>query len=399
MAAERDQGIEKRSMVTLSAGHLAVDFASGSVPALIPFLTDRFHLSYALAALLLLAATISSSLVQPLFGLWSDRSGALWLIPGGTALAAVGVGGAAVSPVYPLVVVLVFAGGLGVAAFHPEGAKFAAYASGAKRASGMAYFNIGGNLGYALGAFATGLLVVRVGLVGGLLAMIPVLVGAAALMRVLPRLSRLAPTAHAHELTRREDQRGAMALLGGVIALRSVTWFALLAFVPLWVAAHGHSKATGNRVLFLMLFAGAVGTIVLGPVADAIGLRRTLVLTQIAIPPLVLVFVYVGGPLGLAALMAVGVCVVGTFGVTMVLSQLYLPRHVGMASGLSIGLAMGIGGIAAVAVGAVADAVDLRAALTISALAPAAGVLLCLKLPPPVRALRPSSKPVVATNS
>src|SRR5262249_30802371 len=168
----REQRIEKRSMVALSSGHLAVDFASGSVPAMIPFLTDKFNLNYALAALLLLASTISSSLVQPLFGMWSDRSGALWLIPGGTALAAIGVGGAAVSPVYPLVVVLVFAGGLGVAAFHPEGAKFAAFASGAKRASGMSYFNIGGNLGYALGAFVTGLLVVRVGLVGGLLAMI-----------------------------------------------------------------------------------------------------------------------------------------------------------------------------------------------------------------------------------
>ena len=386
-------------MIALSAGHLAVDFASGSVPALIPFLTDKFHLSYALAAVLLLAATISSSLVQPLFGLWSDRSGALWLIPGGTALAAVGVGAAAVSPVYPLVVLLVFAGGLGVAAFHPEGAKFAAYASGAKRASGMSYFNIGGNLGYALGAFVTGLLVVRIGLVGGLLAMIPVLVGAAALLRVLPRLARLKPAPHAQALTRREDQRAAMAILGGVIALRSVTWFALLAFVPLWVTAHGHSKATGNRVLFLMLFAGAVGTILLGPVADAIGLRRTLVLTQLAIAPLVLVFVYVGGPLGVVALMAIGVCVVGTFGVTMVLSQLYLPRHVGMASGLSVGLAMGVGGIAAVALGAVADAVDLQTALTISAVAPAVGVLLCLKLPPPVRAIRPSAKPAVATKA
>jgi FSR family fosmidomycin resistance protein-like MFS transporter len=70
-----------------------------------------------------------------------------------------------------------------------------------------------------------------------------------------------------------------------------------------------------------------------------------------------------------------------------------------MASGLSIGLAMGIGGIAAVVVGAVADAVDLRIALTISALAPAIGVLFCLKLPPPVRALRPSAKPVVVTES
>src|SRR4029077_20612270 len=137
----RSSGVEARVMLALSGGHLAVDFASGSVPALIPSLTGRFQLGYALAALMLLAATISSSLVQPLFGLWSDRRGAVWLLPGGAIVAALGVGGAAVSPVYPLVVVLVFVGGLGVAAFHPEGAKFAAYASGPKRASGMSYFN------------------------------------------------------------------------------------------------------------------------------------------------------------------------------------------------------------------------------------------------------------------
>ena len=67
--------------------------------------------------------------------------------------------------------------------------------------------------------------------------------------------------------------------------------------------------------------------------------------------------------------MLVGLFCVGTFGVTMVLSQLYLPRHVGMASGLSIGLAMGLGGIAAVALGAVADAIDLESALYLAAIA------------------------------
>jgi FSR family fosmidomycin resistance protein-like MFS transporter len=372
-------------MVALSGGHLAVDFASGSVPALIPFLTERFHLSYALAGALLLAATISSSLVQPLFGLWSDRRGALWLIPGGAALAAVGVGAAAVSPLYPLVLVLVFAGGLGVAAFHPEGAKFAAYASGDKRASGMSYFNVGGNTGYALGAFATGQLVVWLGLVGGLLAMIPVLGASVLLGRAVPRLARLTVgSGPGGAAGRGSEQRRAMAWLGVVIALRSIPWFTLLAFVPLWVVAHGHSKSTGNELLVLMLLAGALGTLALGPVADRIGLRRTLVLTQAAIAPLMLVFVYLGGPAGILALMLVGVCVVGTFGVTMVLSQLYLPRHVGLASGLSVGLAMGIGGVAAVALGAVADAANLRTAILVSAVAPAIGVLCCLRLPAPV---------------
>jgi MFS transporter, FSR family, fosmidomycin resistance protein len=387
-------------MIALSGGHFAVDFASGSVPALIPFLTSKFHLNYALAALLLLAATISSSLVQPLFGLWSDRRGALWLLPGGAALAAVGVGGAMVSPAYPIVVCLVFAGGLGVAAFHPEGAKFAAYASGRKRASGMSYFNIGGNTGYALGAFVTGELVVWLGLAGGTVAMLPVLAAAIVLLLVLPKLARLKPDRHAESLTQGADDRRAMALLGGVIALRSIPWFTLLAFVPLWVVAHGHSKADGNHLLFLMLVSGAVGTLVLGPVADRIGLRRTLVITQAVLAPLILAFVFVGGAIGVLALMLFGVCVVGTYGVTMVLSQLYLPRHVGMASGLSVGLAMGIGGIAAVALGAVADAVDLRAALVASAVAPALGVLLCLKLPAPARSRtvsRESRDPALAT--
>ncbi len=376
-------GIDKRAMTALSGGHLAVDFASGSVPALIPFLTDRFDLNYAFAALLLLASTVSSSLVQPLFGLWSDRRGALWLIPGGTILAAVGVGLAAVTPWYPVVLLLVFAGGLGVAAFHPEGAKYGAYASGRKRASGMSYFNIGGNTGYALGAFVTGLFIAAIGLGGALVAMIPVAVAAAILLRLTPYFASLQPMRQGSYEASGEDDGHAMALLGAVIALRAVPWFTLLAFVPLWLESLGHSKAYGNRLLFLMLLAGAVGTLVLGPVADRVGLRRTLVVTQALIPPLLLTFIYAGGIVGALALLPVGVCVVGTFGVTMVLSQLYLPRHIGLASGLSVGLAMGIGGVAAVVLGAVADVIDLKTALTICAIAPALGVYFCLRLPRP----------------
>lgn len=390
--------IDRRGMATLSGGHLAADFASGSVPALIPFLTDKFQLSYALAALLLLAATISSSLVQPLFGLWSDRRGALWLIPGGVLLAAVGVSGAAVSPAYPLTLALVLAGGLGVAAFHPEGAKHAAYASGRKRAAGMSYFNIGGNTGYALGAFATGQLVVWLGLAGAIAAMAPVLVVGLALAREVPRIAGLGEHA-VHGTGGGADDRGAMVVLGTVIALRSVSWFTLLAFVPLWEVAHGHSKAAGNRLLFVMLLAGAAGTLLLGAVADRIGLRRTLTVTQTAIPPAILLFVYTGGVPAAIGLMLVGVCTVGSFGVTMVLSQLYLPRHVGMASGLSVGLAMGIGGVAAVVLGAVADAIDLKTALTACAIAPALGVLVCLRLPAPAPAAHAAVEPKPQTVS
>src|SRR6184192_4014077 len=122
--------IDRRAMALLSMGHLATDFANGALPAMIPFLKDRFSLSYTLVAVLVLASQASSSLIQPVFGLWSDRRGALWLMPAGVALAGIGIGLAAAAPSYGLAVVLVLVSGVGVAAFHPEGSKFAAYTSG-----------------------------------------------------------------------------------------------------------------------------------------------------------------------------------------------------------------------------------------------------------------------------
>ncbi len=383
-------------MATLSGGHLSVDFASGAVPALLPFLSDEFDLSYTATAGLMLAVLVSSSLLQPLFGLWSDRRGAMWLLPGGVALAGIGTGLASVAPSYPLVVGLFFAGGVGIAAYHPEGAKFAAFASGRKRASGMSYFNIGGNSGYALAPILITPLVIWLGPKGGLLAMAPVLAFALVLLRVLPSLRRVVPSPGGHRVTIGDDDSRAMFLLALVIGLRSVAWFGLLAFVPLWIVANGGTEGEGGRELALMLVSGAVGTLVLGPVADRVGLRRTLLVTQTALPVLIVVFVAVGGVVGTLALMLVGLCVVGTFGVTMVLGQLYLPRRVGMASGLTVGLAMGIGGIAAVALGAVADAIDLQTALYVAAAGPAVGAVVCLFLPAPIVRLPQPVEPAPA---
>jgi FSR family fosmidomycin resistance protein-like MFS transporter len=377
--------MDRRALGTLSLGHGGVDFASGAIPSLIPFLVVKFGLGYAAAGALMLALTASSSLVQPLFGYWSDRRGALWLLPGGLALAAVGTALVAIAPAYPIVVAVTFAAGIGIAAYHPEGAKFAAYASSSRRASGMSLFNVGGNFGYALGPIVITPLVLWLGLAGGVLAAIPALLVSLALVRALPALAGLRPPTTKTRVMAGQSHTRAMAILAGVIALRSVAWFALLAFVPLWVISQGGSEGAGNRELALMLIAGVVGTLLLGPIADRVGLRRTLLVTQALLPPLILVFLEVGGFVGTLALMGVGFCVVGTFGITIVLSQLYLPQRTGMASGIAVGLAMGIGGVAAVALGGLADSIDLETALIVAACAPAIGVGLCLFLPAPRR--------------
>src|ERR1700751_5424122 len=104
-------GIDRRGMLALSTGHLAVDFAGGSLPALLPFFKDRFGLSYTLAAVLVLASSISSSVIQPLFGLWSDRRGAIWLLPAGVAVGGFGMAAASDASLYWLVVLLVIVSG------------------------------------------------------------------------------------------------------------------------------------------------------------------------------------------------------------------------------------------------------------------------------------------------
>jgi MFS transporter, FSR family, fosmidomycin resistance protein len=370
-------------MAALSSGHLATDLAQGSLPALLPYLVDKFDLTYTLAAALVLAATFSSSVIQPAFGLWSDARGALWLLPAGVALAGVGMGAAAIAPDYWVAAICVLAAGVGVAAYHPEGSKFASYVSGARRASGMAFFSVGGNVGFALGPILAAALILAFGLEGAALLAVPGLVVAAGLALVLPYLADFAPPPDlSGESGEARAERRGLTMLLLVVGLRSVAHMGLFTFIPLWEESQGHSAAYGTWVLGGFLIAGAVGTLAGGRLADRYGRRPVLRWSFVVATPLILVYVLVGGAVGIAAVILAGAAVIGTFGVSLVMSQEYMPGRVGMASGLSIGLAIGLGGVAAVTLGAVADAVDLRTAVLATALGPGLALLVSMFLPP-----------------
>ena len=234
-------------MAALSSGHLATDLAQGSLPALLPFLKTEFDLSYTMASALVLAATISSSLIQPAFGLWSDARGALWLLPAGVALAGVGMAAAAAAPSYPLILLAVLAAGIGVAAYHPEGSKFASYASGSRRASGMSFFSVGGNIGFALGPVYASALILTLGLKGGLLIALPGLAVATGLLFMLRYLNTFAPAESPRQqrAAAKTETRGLVLLLV-VVGLRSVAHMGLFTFIPLWEIHNGHGEAYGT---------------------------------------------------------------------------------------------------------------------------------------------------------
>jgi MFS transporter, FSR family, fosmidomycin resistance protein len=245
----------------------------------------------------------------------------------------------------------------------------------------MSLFSIGGNLGYALGPIAATAVIIRYGLEAGVVLALPPLAVAAVLLAMRPYLESFAPHRRRTRVGEGRNRPRALGLLLSVIAVRNVGWFGLITFVPLYEVARGNSAAYGNRLLALMLLAGGIGTLVAGPVADRIGRRPVLVGSIAAMGPLVLVYLLVGGPVGVVALALVGVSVIGTFGVSMVMSQEYLPRNIGLASGLTIGLAIGVGGVAAVGLGALADMLELRTALFVCAAVPLLSLVLGTRLP------------------
>jgi FSR family fosmidomycin resistance protein-like MFS transporter len=392
-------------MAVLSGGHMFTDIAQGSVPALLPFLISRDHLSYAAASALVLAATISSSVIQPLFGWVSDRLSLPWLMLLGPALGGLGVALAGLAPSYGFTFAAVVVSGLGVAAFHPEGSRFANYVSGARRASGMSLFSVGGNVGFALGPVLVTPLLLVFGLHGTVFVVIPTWLMSAVLVRELPRLKTFRKDLVGGRV-QSGDQHEAwrpFVLLAGVIALRSFVYFGMVTFIPLYYVHVLHSgKALGNGALTAMLLGGAAGTLAGGPLADRFGRRTVLIGSMCLIPPLVVAFLLSGPVLALVFAALAGAVTIATFAVTIVMGQEYLPGRLGIAAGVTIGLSIGLGGVGAPLLGVLGDAAGLRAVFEAVAVLPLAALALTLALPRQTpresvgAARRPTRRPVTA---
>jgi MFS transporter, FSR family, fosmidomycin resistance protein len=384
--------VDRRAMGVLSSGHLFTDLNQGAVAALLPFLISERGLSLAAAGALVFAATVSSSLVQPLFGIFSDRNPIPALMPLGVLLAGVGMALAGVAPSYPLIFASVVVSGIGVAAFHPEAARFANYVSGARRARGMSFFSVGGNAGFALGPIVATPLVLAFGLPGTLFLALPATLMAGVMFAETPRMLRLAPEEAAdgtREVDASRERWGPFAVMVAVVAVRSFVYFGLVAFVAAYYErVHGASAALGNVALTVMLAAGAVGTLLMGPLADRFGRKAVLAWSMLALSPLVLGFTLVGPYAGMALLALVGAATVGTFGVTVVMGQEYLPGRIGLAAGVTMGLSIGLGGVGAPLLGLLADAGGLKTTMLAVAALPVLGLALALTLPARTQAPR-----------
>ncbi len=384
--------MNKKILALLGTGHAVTDINQGALPIILVYLQPVFALNQLQVGMVMLAFNLSSSVIQPVFGILSDRFRAAWLIPVGCLLAGLGMAFTGYSPSFSVLLLAALVSGLGVAAYHPEGSKYARFASGARKASGMSLFSVGGNVGFAAGPVLAGFFYGLAGLQGS--AGFLILNGTMALLLwlFLPAITGMqrnpgAMLPPAGQKTAKPAPPAAkvivpVILLVMVVIMRSWIHFGIVTFLPQYYVHYLHqSEAYAASLTSIFLLAGVIGTLTGGPAADRWGLKNIIVGSMAIMIILLYLFTRVDGVLAIVLVFLAGFAVISTFAVTVVFGQELLPHNVGLASGLMLGFAIGMGGVGTTLLGWVADLWGLPSVFQVMMLFPVIGLALSLLLP------------------
>lgn len=339
------------------------DLYGNFITSLMPYLVIRGDITTTGAGFVLLLYLFGSSVLQPIFGLISDRTGRRAFAVIGPVW--VGLAAAAMARANTTLMLLTVAGvgGLGTAAFHPQAASMVDSLSPTNKGRSMAYFSMGGNIGFALGPVAAAV-VATIGLEWSPVMLLPGAIIGVALARYAPHAGRSEESFAVADL--RDTIRVAwrqINLVVSVIAIRSAAQYALIIFLPLYYHLRGFPAELGSYYAFVLSLSGALGGLAGGHLSDLYGRRRIVVLSLLITAPLLVVTLLV--PTGFVwPLVALsGAALLASNSVTVVQGQELLPRHRGLASGLTLGLGFGLSGVIASGLTTLADHIGVEAAI------------------------------------
>jgi len=346
------------------------------ISGLLPVFTVVFGLSYLLAGVIAMVFNITSCMLQPFLGRWFDRSQAAWLLEAGLVLNCIGMSLVGISTSYVIVLFLIGTAGLGSAAFHPP-AFAAVLKSSTAKGSAMGLFVSGGNVGQFLGPIVAGSLVFIFG-PPGTLVLLPIgLITAVWLYRAHYQ-QEVRPV---RIMSSRPANTRLLALLATITALRSVTVFTALTFLPLYFVKSGDSLLVATAITSMWMGFAVLGQILGGVLSDRFGGRRVVVTSLVSGSLLFYGFLVTHGYFSLILLAISGALLYASWAIIVVMSTQAAPDNVGAASGFMLGFSVGIGGIASVAFGAVGDALGLPYAFSLVAGVALLGGVMGLFLP------------------
>jgi MFS transporter, FSR family, fosmidomycin resistance protein len=385
--------IQYSKIGVLSFAHMLNDFYSNFLPQLLPFLIIAGNsISATRAAILVSSFTVSSSLLQPVFGIMLDRQGKRWLVHVGALWMAVMLSLTGIVQSYALLVILAFLAGLGTAAFHPQASTMINTLSGDHKGVLLSAFVAFGSFGIALSPLLLVPLFQTYGLHSTLITVIPGILAAVFLLLFAPKDTALKGTsAPLSEVAKSlKSASTELGVLMGVIAIRSLAYTAMITMLPLYFKSENVSNVAASQLVTIMLASGAVGGVIGGFVSDFFGRKRLIVLSLIISTPLFLAFFFTHGTVSTIFLALAGAALLSSFSVTVVAAQEAIPQNKALASGLSMGFAGGVGGLLAILIGRAGDIWGLSTALVAIFMLPVLGGLLALfmKSRPAARAQR-----------
>lgn len=375
-------------LLLLFLGHTMVDTSQGILPVVVAKLKELFQLSYFQVGLMMMVLNLSSSVIQPIFGYISDKFRTGWFIPIGIIWTAVAMGLLGWVPNYPMAVLLVGLAGLGTAAFHPRAMMAVFLVSGSKKGLGTAIFSTGGNLGFAIGPMVGGFLILGFGL-HGTLGLIPFALVLFLVVLFQPRVYNTRVSKSRGTVTDLESEVGTLipwvplVALCLIVTLRSWVYMSFITFLPMFFQNQGIALASGSKILTVFLICGAVAGLYGGHISDRVGRKTVIAISSLIYPFFAMIMLSVQGPWLWVIAGAAGAALLASFSVTLVLAQELLPKNLGLASGLILGLGFGTGGLGTAVSGFLADSFGLYKTFWVLALIPflAAGLTLLIKLP------------------
>lgn len=373
--AAQAAGWNLRGLSVLSFAHGASDFFSGMVPLLIFTVVAAHGLSPVYQGFIGFLWYFTSSIVQPLFGYYSDVHGRWWFLPAGVFLTVASVASAGLATNVAVLGALIIVGGIGSAVMHPEAGKYSAMLSGARKAGGISIFQIGGAIGYAFGPIAIAALLSRYGPRGSLPMIVPGLMACGVLFATMRRVDRAAAAHHATahvngaKLQERVDRFG-VSLLVLSTALKYLVTAAFMTYLPNLIVARGGTVGLAGEMVTLFLGVGVFGLYAGGNLGDRLGPVAVSIGSLFASVPFLIGFFVLQGAAGFGSLLIASVLLNVQSAPGVAIVQRMLPRNLGVALGLMNGVAFGIGSALVAVIGFVVAIAGPAAALRYVSLLP-----------------------------
>nr|WP_225446410.1 MFS transporter [Paenibacillus rhizovicinus] len=386
-------------LFAISSVHLLNDTMQAVVSALFPVFKDSLHLTYGQMGWIAFTLNMTSSVMQPIVGYFSDKRPMPWMLPAGMGMSLLGMAGLAYAPGFIYVLLSVVFVGLGSAVFHPEGSRVVYFASGGRRGLAQSIYQVGGNTGSSLAPLMTIFIFLPLGQPGAIWGTLLAAAAIAVLLRVVPWYKT---QLNEHGKPAKKG-RAAAAAPSAAPATRSVILFAMsvlviMVFARSWYMSgisnfynffaeekYGLSVKAAQVPIFLFMAAGVLGTFFGGVLADRIGRKRMIVSSIGGAAPFALLLPHLALGWVYPVSFVLGFILMSGFSVSVVYAQELIPNNVGMASGLITGFAFGMGALGAIVLGHAAEAWGLDKVMNYTSILPLLGLLAVL-LPPDRRA-------------